>query len=540
MRYVISLILLTAILCIPTSSLAQDSILPVFVEPFEGPGARGVRNEVVRVVDGIDATESISGNSARTRVGVVRIRGTLTRTGRQLSLDLQVYRAEDDLVGDVQASGRNPGQLVRTLRRALANELAPLLADARQAPEADGDPINIVVRDFLGPQSAQIRDAVLSRIATRRRITVIPVRAPMTRPEDYVRVAQEQQIAAFLEGDITAIRVTDQRQGLSLVISVRDGQSGEPIAEVRVRGSNLSALRRALQQEFWPQISGVLRDARAPEAPAEEAPEAPFVLETDEEQAARAEGRPSPLQASLGIRMFSRNFEYNDDIFQQLSGYELGAGASLVFELTWYPLAHFRDGWLAHIGIQAGLDSSLGLSSRGQDSSYETSSRDWSVGLVGRVPIGRSEIGLGVSFGNQAFTLDDEESLPDVDYQFLRYGVSGRVAVLDSLFVEAGFGWRQLLSSGELDRVQWFPRNDGAGIDALLGVGYQMTESWGLHASVELRRYFFSLLPAPGDAWIAGGLLDQYWSGSLRLSYRWPEHEADTELDSADSDGESE
>jgi hypothetical protein len=510
-----ALILLGAVVESPAQ--AQGSTLPVYVEAFAGPGSRAVRNAVVRVLGQIDDVESISARSAQTRIGVVRLRGEVSRASGGLALDLRVFRSDDSLVGDVQATGRNAQRLARTVRDGLAGELSPLLADARQAPEPEGEPINIVVRDFLGPQAAQVRAEVLSRLSTRSHISVIPVGVPMTRAEDYVRVAQEREIAAFLEGDITA-----SRQGLSLVISARDGRSGEPVAEARFTGENLRAMRAAIGRELWPQLASFLRDAQAPEAVEVESPDTAVLLQTDEDLAELAESRPSPLRVSIGQRLFSRTLEYNDDIFQQLSGYQLGAAASLVFELEWYPLAHFRSGWLAHLGIETQLDSALGLSSKNGDDDYATSATDWNAGLVYRIPIHEDEILVSVAYGQHGFALEDENTIPDTDYQFIRYGLRGRVAVATGLFVEAGFAWRQLFGTGEIDRVEWFPRQTGAGLDASLGLGYQFTDSWGMHASAELRRYFFSLSPAPGDAWIAGGLLDQYWSGSLRLSYRWP------------------
>ena len=161
---------------------------------------------------------------------------------------------------------------------------------------------------------------------------------------------------------------------------------------------------------------------------------------------------------------------------------------------------------------------------------------EWAAGLIYRLSFGPVRLRFGAGVGGQAFAIAGTDQLPKVAYLFARFHLAGAIEVARGLDVEVGFAWRHLLGVGELSNAEWFSRSTGAGLDGRLGVAYRFTEMWAVHLSFDLRRYFFSLNPEPGDRWIAGGALDQYLGGNLRVSFAWPgSEESDTDEGDEDS-----
>jgi len=86
---------------------------------------------------------------------------------------------------------------------------------------------------------------------------------------------------------------------------------------------------------------------------------------------------------------------------------------------------------------------------------------------------------------------------------------------VDFILVHARLAYLAVTDAGEIGEDDWFPRLSVAGIEATLEAGYVLPDGLSLRLGVDLRRYFYSLNPEPGDAWIAGGALDQYVAGQL-------------------------
>jgi len=519
----------------PAMAGAQTSPIPVHVERMTGPAGNQITNAIRQALRRQRSVESVSAAAAETRMGVVFVRGDVARSGRRsLRVELRVYSADGTLVGDIDASASSPARLIRTLRQGVWRELEPLLQDAVAAVEgSDGPAINLVVRDFLGPGAESAHAAVEARLRLRRNLTLLALNVPMTRPSDYVAAAHRHQVAAFIEGDLER-----GRREVRLVITVRSGETGELVAELRLAGANPAGLRRAIRNEFWASLGSQIEAMRPPQPEAAAAPDE--IDEAEEEESSYAGPRPSPLTVSLGGSAFSRSYTYNDDVFNQLSGYRLKLGPALLAELQWYPLAHFRGGAIADLGIEAHTTIGLAIRTAEGDQHRDTSVSEWAAGLIYRLSLGPARLRFGAGIGSHGFAIEGTDQLPEVSYFFARFHLAGAIEVARGLDVEVTFAWRHLLSVGEFANAEWFPRSTGAGLDGRLGLGYRLTQMWAIHLSFDLRRYFFSLNPEPGDRWIAGGALDQYLGASLRVSFAWPasegltEDEIDTESDEGD------
>jgi hypothetical protein len=67
----------------------------------------------------------------------------------------------------------------------------------------------------------------------------------------------------------------------------------------------------------------------------------------------------------------------------------------------------------------------------------------------------------------------------------------------------------------------WFPRLSGGAIDGEIGIGVDLAHGIRARLALELCRYYFAMHPEPGDAWIAGGAVDQYFTTTLGVIGKW-------------------
>jgi hypothetical protein len=243
-------------------------------------------------------------------------------------------------------------------------------------------------------------------------------------------------------------------------------------------------------------------------------------------QAAAKRDAPIALELQLGAGAFSRNLHYTDDLFDALRTYELDAAPFVFIEAAWYPLAHGTDGAdLAHVGIVGGYEHGFPPVAVTRDGrQFDSASRSYFVGLRGRAPIDRHELGLVGSYGKQDFeVLGDEAAplVPDMHYGFVRLGAEARFRFDEFLF-GVTLGKRFVLGTGALEESAWFPRAGADAVDGRLYVGHAIVPSVDLVAGVELRRYFFSMNPVPTDPRVAGGAVDQYLSGWGAIVWRLP------------------
>jgi hypothetical protein len=232
----------------------------------------------------------------------------------------------------------------------------------------------------------------------------------------------------------------------------------------------------------------------------------------------------SLFSAELGADAAGRHFEYNDGITSNLRSYDVLPAALASASIEFFPLAE-EKGFLRDIGFVGSYARSLYLGSNaGAGVSIHTVDSSISAGVRVRLhPWGDAGAIIGVSDGyaSQAVTFDSageaiDGQVPAVNYQANRTGVDARIP-LGSFAITAGAGFRAVVDAGPV--AQRFRLSSVDGVDAELGVTLSVTRGWEARLLGDYERYFYSFKPVPGDAFVAGGALDQFFGGTFAIAY---------------------
>jgi hypothetical protein len=232
----------------------------------------------------------------------------------------------------------------------------------------------------------------------------------------------------------------------------------------------------------------------------------------------------SLFNVEVGGETAGRQFDYHDGISNDLRSYNVAPAAMVSAAAEVFPFADASN-VLRDVGLTGSYAHSLFLKSAvsgGND--LTTSYSTYSLGLRLRIhPWGDdgSLIGVSYQYVGQAVAFDSagesvEEQLPSVDYRANRIGVDVRVP-FGKLAAVAGLGFRAVLSAGEVEARFHSPSVEG--IDGELGASLAVAPGWEARAVLDYERYFYSFQPVPGDEYVAGGALDQFFGGRLVIAY---------------------
>jgi hypothetical protein len=453
---------------------------------------------------------------------------------------------------------------LRPFRRARALSIAFLLAvaglsavrgTAYAAKPAASAKKTVAVGVVNGPQGPKMRARVLDvlRKSGLYEVTDAEDVKPNDKPANYKRVASALQVQGIVVGTVT------KAYDLNLTVY---GGDGTKIDTLQLKGGNPGKLQKTIDNELEIAIADPLATATSssgqpapkPEEEAEEAePEAVGEEEEaeppvdgeeessdDEEEAepeasdgsAAAKRGRRPIEVILGVRGYNRKFNYTPTPDPYLRSYELNVGPAIVGAVRVYPGAFFTDNTWSHIGIQARYEFGLATTAEtpranGTIASLTTASSEFHIGLRGRAPLGEHELGVFGLFGTHAFTLKGDENpnadpyalVPDVNYQFLRFGVDARFAI--SKFMVGGhIAPRFLLSMADIDKARvWFPGASGSGLDFGVLVGWRLAPWLSAVGGADVVRYGFDFNAIPSDnRVVAGGASDTYlsvWLGAM-------------------------
>ena len=269
------------------------------------------------------------------------------------------------------------------------------------------------------------------------------------------------------------------------------------------------------------------RRAKAPAA-SEEAPKS-----GGEEASESGPGGPLPraLDVQLGLRGVSRHLDYHEQVGNALAPYSLTLGPAVVADVVWYPGAHFGNGQLANIGVEAHIEQVFAVASQVTSASgpkFPTESHEYAGGLRYRIPLGPSaELAIPVTGGEHVFVFHSGNGadranllMPDIIYHYLRGGLEGRLALPANLTGYAGAGYRYIFNKGgPISSASYFPHLSVAGLDAHLAVGYRIIPALEIRAGVDYRRYFYNMNSQAGDMFLAGGAVDQYLSFTAAAAF---------------------
>ncbi len=321
--------------------------------------------------------------------------------------------------------------------------------------------------------------------------------------------------------------------------SPRDGEVVLPAKRNRDDGGKLKAfVDSALASSSEPEPAAAADKPAAPVKAPEPAP-APAPAATPEaSQGADTSSAPPDSTAghprgSVGRELFEvevgaegsgRQFSYNQNISGNLRSFSAFPVALVAINAEGYPFGD-SAGFLRDLGLVGSLSRSLFLTSSVEGASpIDTTESSYFAGLRYRihptsdpnliVAISDGFASQGVGFGSTTAVLASQ--VPAVSCTGNRLAVDARVPA-GRLSLRAGFGWRAILDTGIVG--QRFMGTTAGGIDADLGFAYELSRGWEVRAIADYERYFYAFKPVPGNSYIAGGALDQFYGGRLALAY---------------------
>jgi hypothetical protein len=251
-------------------------------------------------------------------------------------------------------------------------------------------------------------------------------------------------------------------------------------------------------------------------------------------RAARADDPPPrPLHAigdelfevGLGLELGGRWFRYSDGLTTNLRPYDVFGPPMPALSAAVYPAAGTRIPVLRDLGVEVAYAHAFGLASA--TSGGTTASTAWDrldAGLRFRLRTGGAAapiLGFRGGVGLDRFVIDAQGSLasqvPNVSYLYLRAGVDGRVPVGRRVGIVVHASYLGALSSGEV-----YARFRGVsigGVDLGGGVAVGIAAGFEARLGVDYMRWFSAFDPQPGDAYVAGGALDEMLGVQIGAAY---------------------
>ena len=437
----------------------------------------------------------------------------------------------------------------------------------------------IGVGAITGPQGGKVRAKVIKVLRDSGTYDVTDVEdiKPGSPAQKY------QTMATGIQADAIVVGTVSKKMTLTLSIYAANGAR---IDAVTIKGGSTQGLLKEVENELEIAVADPLSKARpsgAASAPAAAAPAAaaaaPVKVNLDEDEtsapakaappakgkakakgdeleavdiASTPEDEPQPQSASsdesssdsseasekgqrplelmVGMRGYNRQFKYTGVTSGPLVPYELGLAPTIFVAGRVYPAAFSSDGVLSNIGLMGRFELGIATSTNyqatpgGPITKLSTHAYEYQLGVRGRLPLGRLELGIFAVYGDQSFTLGGDENpsgvayalVPDMHYHYIRTGLDLR-AYISKLIVEAHVAPRFLTSMHEIDLARvWFPGAMASGLDGGVLLGWQFLPWLTAAIGGDFVRYGFDFnnQPAtPTPRVVAGGATDTYLSG---------------------------
>lgn len=244
----------------------------------------------------------------------------------------------------------------------------------------------------------------------------------------------------------------------------------------------------------------------------------------DTSKRVRHEAGSSILNVEVGMEGVGRFFSFSDGISSNLRAYDVFPAPAVFVGLDVYPAGFTKVPVLRDIGLTAGFARAFALQSATADGTpIDTVYQRYYVGLRYRIPISRPTgpvFTVSGQYYRHTFQSDEPPALagqvPNADYSAIRAGVDARIP-LGRPALMFGFDWIEPLSAGPVyDRFRE-PKVHGVG--GKLGLFIKIASGFELRMAAEYQRFFADFDPVLGNAYIAGGALDQYLGFRLSAAY---------------------
>ena len=206
-----------------------------------------------------------------------------------------------------------------------------------------------------------------------------------------------------------------------------------------------------------------------------------------------------------------RRVTWRDRISPALAAFSGGAMGLLFAGLEVYPSSGRSLPIVSNVGLVGALSRSLPAHGGGGGVSFDNLWRTWEVGGRYRGVLGDDEwFALSIRYVSQRFDFTgaqrDDLHLPSGTKQYWRPGLELRLP-LGPLAITASGAWLALVMKDAVSRP--FPRSTAGGFETGLAASYAFGPRAELKLSGRYARFFYRLLPLPGDPLIAGGALDE-------------------------------
>ncbi len=440
------------------------------------------------------------------------------------------------------------------IRRFVVAFVGPVAAAAVAAP-ANADDGRRVVFVAEGPEG----DALVRALASRLPVSYVasdahafraalsrgasPALAPAlkSRHADSQLIAKAETAARSAHVDVVVLVVVRRAKHEKIAhVWVVDSHDAGPLVDEDVTlppseaADAAASIWSEITSAFPPEAAEPTNALAEPPTPANPPPPVATLGATDPsgsvnavpDLAPRAGDAAAPPLFRLGaaVQGGSRHFSYVDRLTATLRPYDLWLAPMAAVDGELDPFARSRSPWLERLGLSADCARAFGVSSA--DSAGARVSTTWQtfhVDVRERVPVGASVmLGAHAGYGGIDFSFDGEvdatSQLPSVGYRFVRIGADGQ-ARLGGFVLFAEASYLAVQSTGAMGDL--FPRESVGGVEAHAGATRSITRSLDATLDLAYTRFFYDFRPQPGDAYVAGGALDQMAYASAGLAYRY-------------------
>ena len=394
----------------------------------------------------------------------------------------------------------------------------------------------------LGDRFPLVETTALTQALTREGLR-LPVGAPLTRTKNNPAISKIRIAANDVDAEAVIAGRTIQVGGtMTATVMWVDPKSHDPklVKEVGIT-RDAAANKEAMLKALGPQLDAFA----AMGAPALKAPPGPAVgaaaAAPTPAQNEPTDIRPAPndpkvvhharfneaiVVANVAFELGGRRFDYKDALSPNTSSYSVFGAPMPSVGVEVYPAARTKIPIVRDLGLTMRFAHAFGLSSTTDDGTEV--STGWTRiggGLRARFQPGRyggPMIGVngGIDFLQFSFGTAGpiDGSVPSVTYAALRGGVDARIPFWRMALL-LDFGYDGALSAGAVhDR---FRDSTVGGIDLGVGLALALGAGFELRLRSHYTRYFYKFHPKLGDAYVAGGALDEFLGFGLGVAYAY-------------------
>jgi hypothetical protein len=256
-------------------------------------------------------------------------------------------------------------------------------------------------------------------------------------------------------------------------------------------------------------------------------------VETESEAPpAKAESKAKPtggtgLNMAFMMRMFSRNFSYNQNARGGQQGYQAPEQKFNNLPLVPAPGLAIEYFPVRYLGGQLAYNRAIAGSKDTGGSVYKTTAYDWSVNAKGRFDVVGMQVEPVLGYVAKNFEIQNFASSMDriqvapVAYRHLRVGAGVRMPFDSGAAISAGGAYLHTLAAGAiLDPSKYFSGNSLAGeLYAAMTFPLGFAKGFDLRLGADFRRIAFAFAPNLMAARIAGGAVDQYIGVNVGVGY---------------------